>query len=510
MIENNESPTQLRSVPPELEAVLRRKGYILLVKGDAGTGKTNLALELMALLHSEGDSVHISTRTYPEKLSFQHALFPKLAAEPNVQFFSTLEFDPVQFVVGHKVISGLHDLLSSMENPLVVLDSWEGISDYIPAEARMKVEQSLMAVLEETGARLILVSEHSEANTTLDQLADAILILRQKVIDDRRLRELEIRKLRGVPIRQDQYLFTLAGGRFQYLEPFNFKLPDETAEFRPVHNTETHMSTGSRDLDALLGGGVARGSTVLLEMRGDVPFEAQVYVPLTALLNFLATGNAVMMFPYSDFDPKRSRLFATQFLAEDMYDANMRVFTTDRVEDPVAIKFSLDMAKDFEMWLEVYGRFKNQGKIVWKLMALDTVENFYGQGVMDFLATVAARVAVNKDIQSVLARPNLELTEKVANISQIHLVLTTRWGTLVFYGVKPRTGFYGLQFSFANGYPEFKLIPLQDVPLSREQGGTPGEPPLSIPVHIRRRAPQADFFETVARSMQNAKKRLIA
>src|SRR2546423_324698 len=153
MIENNESTTQLRSVPPELEAVLRRKGYILLVKGDAGTGKTNLALELMALLHSEGDSVHISTRTYPEKLSFQHALFPKLAAEPNVQFFSTLEFDPTQFVVGHKVISGLHDLLSSMENPLVVLDSWEGISDYIPAEARMKVEQSLMAVLGESRPR---------------------------------------------------------------------------------------------------------------------------------------------------------------------------------------------------------------------------------------------------------------------------------------------------------------------------------------------------------------------
>ncbi len=488
MIENNESPANPRSVPPELEAVLRRKGYILLVKGDAGTGKTNLALELMALLHSEGDAVHISTRTYPEKLSFQHALFSKLAAEPNVQFFSTLEFDPTQFVVGHKVISGLHDLLSSMENPLVVLDSWEGISDYIPSEARMKVEQSLMAVLEETGARLILVSEHSEANTTLDQLADAILILRQKVIDDRRLRELEIRKLRGVPIRQDQYLFTLAGGRFQYLEPFDFKLPAETAMFRPVDNTETHMSTGSRDLDSLLGGGVARGSTVLLEMRGDVPFEAQLYVPLTALLNFLATNNAVMMFPYSDFDPKRSRLFATQFLAEDMYDANMRVFTTDRVEDPVAIKFSLDMAKDFEMWLEVYGKFKNQGKIIWKLMALDTVENF----------------------QSVLARPNLELTEKVANISQIHLVITTRWGTLVFYGVKPRTGFYGLQFSFGNGYPEFKLIPLQDVPLSKASGAAAEEPPVSVPVHIRRRAPQTDFFETVARSMQSAKKRLIA
>lgn len=510
MIENGESKASARSVPPELGAVLRRKGYILLVKGDTGTGKTNLALELMALLHSEGDSVHISTRTYPEKLAFQHALFTKLAAAKNVQFFSTLEFDPTQFVVGHKVVSGLHGLLSSMENPLVVLDSWEGISDYIPAEARMKVEQSLMAVLEETGARLILVSEHPEANTTLDQLADAILILHQSVIDDRRLRELEIRKLRGVAIRQDKYLFTLAGGRFQYLEPFTFKLPETTGMFRPLENTETHMSTGSRDLDALLGGGVERGSTVLLEIRGEVSFEAQVYVPLTALLNFLATNNAVMAFPYSDFDPKRARLFATQFLAEDIYDANMRVFTTDRVEDPVAIKFSLDMAKDFDKWLEVYGTFKNQGKTIWKLMALDTVENFYGQGVMDFLATIASRVAVNKDIQSIVARPNLELTEKVANISQIHLLITSRWGTLVFYGVRPRTGFYGLQFSFANGYPEFQLIPLQDVLLSRHDGSVPEEQPVSVPVHIRRRPPQADFFETVAHSVSSARRKLVA
>src|SRR3989442_9708545 len=380
----------------------------------------------MYRLRSAWDPVNISTRTYPDKLVFQHALFSKLAAQKNIHFFSTLEFDPTQFVVAHNVVSGLHRLLSNMDNPLVVLDSWEGIADYIPSEARMKVEQSLMAVLEDTGARMVLVSERPDTTSTLDQLAEAILVLHQRVIDDRRVRELEIRKLRGVPIRQERYLFTLAGGRLRYLEPFAFALPEKTSMFRPLENTMTHMSTGSRDLDSLLGGGVPRGSTVLLEIRGDVPFEAQVYVPLTALLNFLATNNAVMMFPYSDFDPKRSRLFATQFLDEDIYDANMRVFTTDRVEDPVAIKFSLDMAKDFEMWLDSYGRFKTQGKIVWKLMALDTVENFYGQGVMDFLATVAARVAVNKDIQSVLARPNLELTEKVANISQIHLVITTR------------------------------------------------------------------------------------
>src|SRR5207245_2183731 len=142
---------------------------------------------------------------------------------------------------------------------------------------RMKVEQSLMAVLEDTGARMVLVSEHPETNSTLDQLAEAILVLHQRVIDDRRVRELEFRKLRGVPIRQERYLFTLAGGRLRYLEPFAFTLPERTSMFRPLENTSTPMYTGSRDIDALLGGGVPRGSTVLLEIRGDVPFERPIY-----------------------------------------------------------------------------------------------------------------------------------------------------------------------------------------------------------------------------------------
>jgi len=369
----------------------------------------------------------------------------------------------------------------------------------------MKVEQSLMAVLEDTGARMVLVSEHPETNSTLDQLAEAILVLHQRVTDDRRVRELEFRKLRGVPIRQERYLFTLAGGRLRYLEPFAFTLPERTSMFRPLENTATHMSTGSRDIDALLGGGVPRGSTVLLEIRGDVPFEGQIYVPLTALLNFLATNNAVMAFPYSDYDPTRARLFATQFMPEDVYNANMRVFTTDKVDDPVAIKFSLNPTEDFDKWLGTYSAYKAEGKTIWMLMALDTVENFYGQGVMNFLATVASRAAVNKDIQSIVARPNLALTQKVANISQIHLVLSQRWGTLILYGVKPRTGFYALQFTFGHGYPEFELIPLEDISLSADAGVEKERPP-SVTFPGRRHELRADFFETVMTSLTRSKK----
>src|SRR2546428_13587203 len=492
-------------LPPEMERLLRRESLLLLVKGETGTGKTTAALEFKSRLQATGDTVHLSTRTYPDKLVYQHALVSKLVGQKNVHFFSSLAFDPTQFVVAHNVVSGLHRLLSNMDRPLVILDSWEGIADYVPQEARMKVEQSLMAVLEDTQARMILVSARPETDTTLDQLADAIIVLHQKLIEDRRVREMEIRKLRGIPIRQERYLFTLAGGRLQYLEPFQFTLPEQTSMFRPLENSPTHMSTGRRAIDALLGGGVPRGSTVLLEIRGEVPFEGQVYVPLTALLNFLATNNAVMAFPYSDYDPTRARLFVTQFMPEDVYDANMRVFTTDRVEDPVAIKFSLNPREDFEKWLDTYSAYKAEGKTIWMLMALDTVENFYGQGVMNFLATVAARAAVNKDIQSIVARPNLELTQKAANISQIHPVLTRRSGTRILYGVKPRTGFYALQFTFGHGYPEFELIPLEDISLAGEAGPEKERPP-SVTFPGRRHEVRTDFFEAVMNSLNRSKK----
>src|SRR2546425_12986343 len=92
-------------LPPELEKLLRRKSLLLLVKGETGTGKTTAALELMARLRTSGDTVHISTRSYPDKLVFQHALFSKLAAQKNIHFFSTLEFDTTQLEVAPNVVS---------------------------------------------------------------------------------------------------------------------------------------------------------------------------------------------------------------------------------------------------------------------------------------------------------------------------------------------------------------------------------------------------------------------
>ena len=88
-------------------------------------------------------------------------------------------------------------------------------------------------------------------------------------------------------------------------------------------------------------------------------------------------------------------------------------------------------------------------------------------------------------------------------------MLSQRWGTLILYGVKPRTGFYALQFSFQHGYPEFELVPLEDVALMDEGGLAPES--TAAPVHatapMRRQDIRADFFDTVRQAIVGPTKR---
>ena len=71
--------------------------------------------------------------------------------------------------------------------------------------------------------------------------------------------------------------------------------------------------------------------------------------------------------------------------------------------------------------------------------------------------------------------------------------------------MKPRTGFYALQFTFGHGYPEFELIPLEDISLASEAGPEKERPP-SVTFPGRRHEVRADFFETVMTSLTRSKK----
>lgn len=56
-----------------------------------------------------------------------------------------------------------------------------------------------------------------------------------------------------------------------------------------------------------------------------------------------------------------------------------------------------------------------------------------------------------------IARSNLGLTSRVINIADIHLKMVERNGSVILYGLKPRTPLYVLERDVSMGYPVAKL-----------------------------------------------------
>ncbi len=260
-------------IPPELlEALSSRRGFSLLIRGSPGTGKTMLALEM---IHLFGDvkAVYLSTRVSPSSLYEQ---FPWLnECVPPVDVI-----DATKLYVSADIIPGIQSFpdtiysrLGKIEKPAnVVIDSWEAITAQIEHE-KEKIESLAAAVTElarHEEMNLILVSEKfGFTPTTLDYMVDGVVTLNRLTIDHRSARELELEKLRGVRINQPRYPFTLEGGRFQYIEPFKRKSAEKKIKIKPVQNTETHISTGSEEMDTILDGGFEKGSFNVIEMGDD-------------------------------------------------------------------------------------------------------------------------------------------------------------------------------------------------------------------------------------------------
>ena len=147
------------------------------------------------------------------------------------------------------------------------------------------------------GMNLIPVSERVGATpSTLDYVVDGVVTLNRLTLDHRTARELELEKLRGVWINQSRYPFAMESGRFQYIEPLKRERIEEPLRVKPL-NTETHISTGSEDMDKLLDGGFERGSFKVIEMGDDMSIWGYQSIVIHMLVNCIKQKNHCICLP---------------------------------------------------------------------------------------------------------------------------------------------------------------------------------------------------------------------
>ncbi len=449
------------SLPEELEAFLKAQDVSLLIKGLPGTGKTILALSILKVLR-EPLGFYITTRVKPRNLIDDYpwvgdaipvnhiidaskSIFPTALVKEDAR----KDFGFIKYSDKPSFISELYQRLKEGGNQLVILDSIEGIQE----ATSQRIYVDLLDIQRELGISMIFISEY-EDEKELDYLVDGVVLLKRELFNGEILRVLQINKLRGARCRKHAYLFTLNNGVFKHFEPFKLQPPKETKKFEPLPDSETHFSTGSRDLDDILGGGYEKGSTILLEMGKNVTREAYLYFIILPAVSFLSKGKVAVGTPSLGASVELIFSYFLQFVgAEELKRATiLREGVTQDKSKP-------ELAEDFfRTYEETISKVKPEGcAIAW---GLDSLLNKYGNRLIHVLEEAKIDTQNKKLLTAWMIKHGTSGIDKITSMADYHFKIEEKGGVFIFHSQKPRTGVYIIEIDVSRGYPELKLLPI--------------------------------------------------
>ena len=423
-------------------------GRSVLVRGDPGTGKTSLVLQLLDF-HSKNNfkSVYMSTRLsaktlkshqpWVEVVEGKYGTVPRLA-EDQIGFQDSRRMD------GVRAISGLRAYLEQVGNPFVVLDSWEGLF----FESHTMGVEEISKLVEDYEARFVVVTERRE-QTDLDYLLDGVVVLRRKFHEGRVVREIELKKLRGVSIKQSRFIFTLDQGKFRFLPPMTAqKISDSISVGEPLPDPKQGIhSSGSEALDSMLGGGFKRGSLDLIEISNDVPFEVASIFLRTILSNFVNNGHKVLYVPF--VGSGRTQLesvlpnLSKRTIEENITFLNYRSSARKSAERDL---LTGEAPQDFELIdskIEELRKLSDKPLLI--VVSQDAMEGFYGaENVSKQLVKSFAISNSFGDIRLQITSPSSVLLPELKALCDANLRIEMVHATPVCYSIKPLSVLHGM------------------------------------------------------------------
>lgn len=248
------------------------RGRATLVTGGPGSGKTLFGLEFLVRGARELDEPGVL-------LSFEESA-DELAANasslgfdlPGLELSGQLAIDTFRIDVGSVVRTGDFDLdglfirltsaVESVGARRVVLDTIEVLFTALGDRAIIRSELSrILRWLKDRQLTVILTGERSGATELTkfgieEYVSDCVVVLDHRVENELATRRLRVAKYRGSPHGANEYPFMI-GGRGLIVFPLTSVGLTHEAPLERV-------STGIDRLDHMLGGGLYRGSTVLV------------------------------------------------------------------------------------------------------------------------------------------------------------------------------------------------------------------------------------------------------
>jgi circadian clock protein KaiC len=247
------------------------RGRVTLVAGSAGAGKTLLGLNfLVAGVRQYGEPGVLITFEEPAvKVALNvRSLGFDIGELQDSGLLAVLAFrvDPSEIVAAGEfdfepIFAILDDAIRRVGAKRVVLDTLEVLFGVFGDDATVRMELSrLVRWLEDQGVTAILTGERGDSGLTRhgieEYVTDCVIVLDHRVSAEISTRRLRVVKYRGSAHGTNEYPFVISARGFTVLPITSVALDYEASEER--------ISTGIGRLDHMLGGGIFRGSAIMV------------------------------------------------------------------------------------------------------------------------------------------------------------------------------------------------------------------------------------------------------
>lgn len=455
------------ALPPELcNALSSSRGYIVVIEGDPGTGKSLLAQEILRLYEKSflvlTDTENVMDAQEKMACRLDNWKERHLVAKQCYSTKGATSFGPTF----QELITKLVGFEAQIENyDIIVVDSWSRLVESMDVDQTKEIQRMLIRAARDEAKKLVLITEKERNRQDILQLlhsADAIISLRREHDEERMYRQLMIEKLRSMPIQQDTYLFTLDHGYFTCIPYYVHQYPAITVEREPIEDpSPDRISTGNGSLDVFTKGGFMKGTLSLIEVENlAAPYLDAIYIPF--LSNHLQLGRPALIVLPEGWSPERLTSGLSRFIDPDRVDKQVVFFGRQAMGKKKNVK-----SIDNDPWktLQEIRYEANQleaqfGLKATQLFALDTLENKYSAGVVrEMMAELTAALpSTNRVTLTILSRQQSINSESIS--SSTHIRVLELCGVLNLYGVNPRTGYFAVRPILSGGFLDYDLLPV--------------------------------------------------
>jgi KaiC/GvpD/RAD55 family RecA-like ATPase len=444
-----------------LSKFLQTPGHVLLVQGSPGSGKTSLALEILSTMEKT-HKLYASTRVSPVKLRKHFPWLDEVIDNMTGRTSKATwidELHDLRRTEPDNIFNQILRLKHSKRAALLVIDSWEGASRNTNEEGRRMMESAIFSELDESGVSVVIVSEGRSSG--LDYLVDGIVTLNGSEAEGRKLRTLEILKLRGVKVSSPRLLFSLDKARFTQLPPLpSYEDPVASKTLAVVPHSTNLFSTGSRDLDGLLGGGFRKGAFVLLELDSTVPPLGLRLIMNIIRANFVKQGGACFIVPTGSYSSQNVAESLGPLVGEETLNEKVRIAEYNSTAPDAKWRMLLkgEFMTDINTFYKSWTALARNSSSMMLNVDLDKLVQVYGEDLA--LPGFAGLGEGMRDVGALnlgMASRDTKVKEEFLRTADYHLRVKMTDGSLLVSGVKPFTPLYGVRFSH-NGHPELTLV----------------------------------------------------